>query len=152
MKPVYTSLFALGALAVGAAALFAVGGRSGGDNAARAPSAPERLERGRYLVHNVGMCIDCHSPRDERGQFIEGKHLAGAPLAFAPTVSMPWMPVAPPIAGLPTGYSLADTVHFLMTGERPGGRPAPLPPMPPYRFDREDAESLAAYLHSLGSP
>ena len=30
-----------------------------------------------------------------------------------------------------------------------GGRPAPLPPMPSYRFEREDEESIAHYLESL---
>ena len=25
---------------------------------------PERIERGRYLAHNVSMCLDCHSERD----------------------------------------------------------------------------------------
>ena len=73
----------------------------------------DRIERGRYLVHQVGMCIDCHSPRDEGGEFIESQHLTGAPLAFAPTVSMPWMPAAPRIAGLPVGFTEEQTVDFL---------------------------------------
>lgn len=121
-------------------------------NAARSgPQSPEaaRLERGRYLVYRSGMCIDCHSPRDEKGGFIESKHLTGAPLGFGPTVPMPWMPAAPGIAGLPAGFTQEDTVHFLMTGERPNGRPPPLPPMPSYRFDRADAEAIAAYLASV---
>ncbi len=25
---------------------------------------PERIERGKYLAHNVAVCIDCHSARD----------------------------------------------------------------------------------------
>lgn len=107
------------------------------------------IERGKYLVHSAGLCIDCHSPRDEKGEFIAARHLTGSPLPFAPTVSMPWMPAAPRIAGLPAGFTEKDTVHFLMTGERPNGRPAPLPPMPPYRFNRADAEAIAAYLGSL---
>lgn len=106
----------------------------------------ERVERGRYLVHRVGMCIDCHSPRDERGEFVLAKHLTGAPLGIQPRAPMPWMPVAPRIAGLPAGFSSGETVHFLMTGERPGGRPAP---MPPYRMNREDAEAVTAYLASM---
>ncbi len=61
------------------------------------------------------------------------------------------MPVAPKIAGLPNGFTADDTVHFLMTGERPQGRPAPLPPMPAYRLERADAEAVTAYLRSLGS-
>lgn len=121
------------------------------DSRRNASSLPETAptERGRYLVHRVGMCIDCHSPRDEKGSFIESQHLMGSPLAFAPTVPMPWTPAAPRLAGLPAGFTEADTVHFLMTGERPNGRPPPLPPMPPYRFSRDDAEAIAAYLRSL---
>jgi mono/diheme cytochrome c family protein len=107
------------------------------------------VERGEYLVHRAGLCIDCHSPRDEKGEFIAAKHLTGSPLPFTPTVSMPWMPAAPRIAGLPAGFTEKDTAHFLMTGERPNGRPGALPPMPPYRFNRADAEAIAAYLRSL---
>ncbi len=107
-----------------------------------------RTERGRYLVHQAGMCIDCHSPRDEKGQFLESKHLTGAPVGFKPTVEMPWMPVSPPIAGLPAGFSEEAMIHFLMTGERPNGKPT-LPPMPPYRLNREDAEAITFYLRDL---
>jgi mono/diheme cytochrome c family protein len=118
-------------------------------NSNRQTSQQEQIERGRYIVHGVGLCTDCHSPRDNKGEFLEGKHLTGAPIPFAATVPMPWVPVAPKIAGLPAGFTAEQTVHFLMTGERPNGRPAPLPPMPPYRMDRRDAEAVTAYLESL---
>jgi mono/diheme cytochrome c family protein len=62
---------------------------------------------------------------------------------------MPWASFAPRLAGLPAGYTQEQIVHFLMTGERPDGRPGPLPPMPAYRFEREDAEAIVAYLKSL---
>ncbi len=117
--------------------------------ATQAAAQKARLEHGRYLVHQLGLCIDCHSPRDQKGAFLEDKHLTGSPLPFAPTVPMPFVPVAPKIAGLPAGYTAADMTHFLMTGERPNGRPAVLPPMPPYRLDRRDAEAVTAYLQSL---
>lgn len=106
------------------------------------------VERGRYLVHDVAGCVDCHSPRDEKGQFLADKHLTGAVLGFAPTVPMPWAPAAPSIAGL-EGYTEAQAVKFLMTGERPSGVP-PLPPMPAYRLNAEDAKAVVAYLKSLG--
>lgn len=112
-------------------------------------NAAEQLARGNYLVHRAGMCIDCHSPRNEKGEFIEDKHLTGSPLGFTPVAPMPWAAAAPRIAGLPAGFTSEDTVHFLMTGERPNGRPSPLPPMPSYRFNRADAEAIAAYLKSL---
>lgn len=106
------------------------------------------IRRGQYLVHNVAGCIDCHSPRDEKGQFIADKHLTGSVLPFAPTVPMPWSPAAPAIAGF-EGYTSEQAVKFLMTGERPSGVP-PLPPMPAYRLNKEDAKAVVAYLKSLG--
>jgi len=73
--------------------------------------------------------------------------LLGSELPFKPTVPMPWMAVAPPIAGLPT-LSHDQAMRFLMTGERPG-KPTVTPPMPEYRFDRDDAEAIVAHLKSL---
>ncbi len=107
-------------------------------------------ERGRYLVERVGMCQDCHSPRDEQGQFIADKWLQGSPLPFAPTVPMPWAGASKPIAGLPT-LSPKDAEHFLCTGELPGGRQV-LPPMPPYRFSSQDARDIVAYLRQPTAP
>jgi len=136
-----------GALALGVVATVSVA------NTARPadPAAPttDRIARGHYLVFRTGLCIDCHSPRNEKGEHIAAQHLMGAPIPFAPTVPMPWVPAAPRLAGLPAGYTEEQMVEFLMTGERPDGRGKPLPPMPPFRFDREDATAIAAYLRSL---
>lgn len=104
-------------------------------------------ERGRYLVEHVGLCIDCHNPRDEKGEFVRDRWLCGAAIPFAPTVPMPWAAASPPIAGLPT-LSDAQAVHFLQTGELPGGR-TPRPPMPPYRMNERDARDVVAHLRSL---
>lgn len=145
-----TSLFVVPATAAFAAGVLAIVTFAKSQEAAVNDLAERsRIERGRYIVHQVGMCIDCHSPRGPQGEFIESKHLTGSELGFKPTVPMPWMPVAPRLAGLPAGFTFEDTVHFLMTGERPNGRPGPLPPMPPYRFERPDAEAVSAYLRSL---
>ena len=73
----------------------------------------------------------------------------GAPVLFEPTVPVPWARFAPRLAGIPAGYTEKQFEHFLMTGERPHGMPPTLPPMPPYRLDRDDAQAVAAYLHSL---
>ena len=106
-----------------------------------------REERGRYLVERVGMCQDCHTPRDDRGVFVTAQWLAGAVVGFSPLAEMPWAEMAPPIAGLPT-MSHEQGVRFLMRGERPDGSHA-RPPMPEYRLSREDAEAVVAYLQSL---
>jgi cytochrome c553 len=116
----------------------------------RSSLAAAAIERGRNFTHNVGMCVDCHSPRGENGEFIADKHLTGSLVGFAPTVPMPaWAPAAPRIAGLPAGYTEEQVIHFLMTGERPHQLPPVRPPMPLYRLSREDATAVAAYLHSL---
>lgn len=107
------------------------------------------VQRGEYLVHRTGLCIDCHSPRNERGEFVKEAHLGGAPIGFAPTVPMPaWAPVAPPLAGLPT-MSDQQALTFLTTGVRPDGS-RPRPPMPEYRFNDEDARAIVAYLRAAG--
>ncbi len=113
-----------------------------------APARSAKVARGKYLVEGVGMCGDCHTPRDEKGEMIPGKTLRGAVLAFKPIAPMPvWADKTPNIAGLP-GWTDEQAVKFLMTGiaynELPGR-----PPMPQYRFNEQDAEAIVAYLRSL---
>lgn len=108
---------------------------------------PALLEQGRHLVEDVGLCADCHSPRLPTGEFDRGRWLQGAPLGFKPLFEMPWSPVAPPLAGL-AGYTDEQAIKFLTTGERPSGVPV-LPPMPAYRFTKNEATAVLAYLRSL---
>jgi mono/diheme cytochrome c family protein len=115
--------------------------------AEQAKPGADKLARGQYLVERAGQCQDCHTPRNEKGEFVKAQWLLGSALPFKATVPMPWMPAAPPIAGLPT-MTHEQAVHFLMTGERPG-KPMVTPPMPEYRFSRADAEAIATYLKSL---
>lgn len=118
--------------------------------AAEKSASPALLARGRYLVENIGLCADCHSPRNEKGEFVTAQWLGGAPIGFTPAVPMPvWAPVAPPIAGLPS-MTEAQAVKFLMEGTRPDGT-MPRPPMPAYRLNAEDARAMVAYLKSLGA-
>jgi hypothetical protein len=132
-------------LVLAAAVLGSVTGFSKPQNG---PSAHDPLSRGRYLVERVGMCADCHSARNEKGQFVPDLWLKGAPLGFAPTVPMPvWAPAAPPIAGL-VAMTDEQAVTFFMAGTRPDGSHA-RPPMPEYRFERADAVAIVAYLRSL---
>jgi mono/diheme cytochrome c family protein len=135
-------------------ALLTFAARPANSNAPVRPPSPANdpvlIGRGEYLVNQVGLCVDCHSPRDEKGSFLKGRHLLGSPIAFAPTVPMPaWASAAPPIAGLPAGWTQEATKHFLMTGERPFELPPVRPPMPPYRFSEPDAQAVVAYLYSL---
>lgn len=105
------------------------------------------IAEGRRLVQDVSLCADCHTPRLPTGQFDESRWLQGSVLGFKPLMEMPWMPVAPPIAGLPT-LTDEQAVRFLMTGERPSGAPV-LPPMPLYRLNKTEATAMVAYLRSL---
>jgi mono/diheme cytochrome c family protein len=106
------------------------------------------LERGRYLVENVGMCADCHTPRTEKGEFDRSRWLLGSALPFQPTVPMPWSPAAPAIAGLPT-MTEPEAIDYMQSGRRPNGAMA-LPPMPEFRFNAEDAAAVVAYLKAPG--
>jgi mono/diheme cytochrome c family protein len=140
--------------AIGAVWLaFAASATSSGSPAEAAPpptpaqKSDPVLMRGRYLVENVGLCADCHTPRTEKGQFDRSRWMFGAALPFQPTVPMSWAPAAPPLAGLPS-MNEAQAMTFLQTGKRPDGSIA-RPPMPEYRFDAADAQAVVIYLKSL---
>ena len=113
--------------------------------AAAKPAA--NLARGKYLVNNVGMCGECHTPMDKKGNLIKAQHLQGAPLTFQPIAPIPsWIPVAPGIAGL--NWTDEQAIEFFTTGKRPNGTMA-APPMPQFRFSKSDAAAVTAYLKSL---
>jgi cytochrome c553 len=113
-----------------------------------ATASAQSLARGKYIVEQTSMCNDCHTPRDDKGALILSKQLQGAPLGVQPIHPMPWADTAPPIAGLPGHYTPAQMVEFLQTGKRPDGS-SPRPPMPPYRFSKQDAVAVTAYLRTL---
>jgi mono/diheme cytochrome c family protein len=108
------------------------------------------VAHGRYLVHEVAMCIYCHTPKDDRtGALVEEKLLQGAPLPVkSPYPEQEWAFRAPTIAGLPGGWTAEQLVHFLRTGKNPRGETA-RPPMPPFRMEERDAKAVAAYLAQL---
>lgn len=112
-----------------------------------APTEAELIARGEYLVVSIGGCNDCHTPMTQQGPDMT-RSLQGGDVVFAPTIPMPWAPHAPAIAGGPANYTDEQFAHFLQTGERPSGVPT-LPPMPPYRFNAEDAAAVVAYIKTL---
>jgi cytochrome c553 len=115
---------------------------------APAPLEGEALvARGEYLVNNIGGCNDCHTPMTPQGPDMTHA-LQGATLIFAPTMQIPWAPVAPSIAGLPAGYTEAQFIAFMQTGVKPNGS-RPLPPMPAFRLNEEDARAMAAYIATV---
>ena len=106
------------------------------------------VNRGRYIVEDVAVCSQCHTPRNSTGDLERGQWLEGAPMWLLPARPMgDWPLQAPRIAGSPGG-SDADIIRLLTTGVwRDGQRLRP--PMPQFRMSREDAESVVAYLRSL---
>lgn len=103
--------------------------------------------RGEYLVHSVAMCVQCHSPRDQRGNLIARELLTGGPLPVrGPSWDAEWAYRAPALAGLP-GFT-DEQIVMLLTEGHAGDRPAPRHPMPPFRMNRADAEAIASYLRS----
>ena len=135
MESKFTLLLCLGAVLFGAGNL-------------RAQPAPDaQVQRGKYLAENVAMCADCHTPRDDKGQFDRTQWLQGNVLDFKPDHKMPFAAVAVPIAGLP-GFTDEKAVKFLETGIDLIGKPA-MWPMPQFRFNHDDAVAVVVYLRSL---
>lgn len=120
-----------------------------GESKNRSASSSANVERGKYLVENIGMCGDCHTPHNEKGEPIKERWLKGTELPFKTTVPMPWADKSVNIAGLP-GWEHDAAVKFFMTGIAYNGLPA-RPPMPQYRYSRQDAEAVVAYLKSLAA-
>jgi mono/diheme cytochrome c family protein len=109
---------------------------------------PAQIERGRYLANHVAKCVECHTPRDARGNLKTSELFRGAPI---PLNAPPWIPSnewalrAPQISG---GAVNSIIIPVLTTGRRETGE-VPKRPMPTFGMSREDAEAIAAYLRSL---
>lgn len=106
------------------------------------------VERGRYLVHDVAQCIQCHTPRDAHGNLHADRLLQGAVIPLSsPYDTVPWAFEAPRIAGL-ANYEPEAVVFLLRNGHRANGK-RPRRPMPTFRMTEEDARDVVAYLTSL---
>ena len=105
-------------------------------------------EHGRYIVENVAMCVQCHTPREADGTLIRSRLFDGAPIPVGkPSQMSVWAEYAPRIAGLPQ-YSEAETMRLLTTGIGRGGTPL-RSPMPTFKMSQQDASDVVAYLKSL---
>jgi len=107
-----------------------------------------QIERGRYLVEDVAMCAECHTPRDSRGELEKQSWLQGAPIWIMPVKRIPeWADNAPALAGLP-GMTVEEVERVLEQGTGPEGEVL-RPPMHIYHMKPEDARAIIAYLNSL---
>lgn len=80
---------------------------------------------------------------------LDGLRATGAPVPWLPAKAESDWPInAPRIGGTPLPASDADVIKLLTTGVWTTGSPL-RPPMAQFRMNREDADSVIAYLKSL---
>ena len=115
-----------------------------------------RVERGKYIVHNVAQCVDCHSTRDWSkfsGPIVPGSEGKGGE-AFDRKIGFPGAYYAPNITPYSLkGWSDGELFRAITAGVSKDGR-ALFPVMPYLSFgkmDREDIYSIIAYIRSLPS-
>jgi mono/diheme cytochrome c family protein len=114
-----------------------------------ASESGDSVTRGKYIVDHVAMCVECHTPRNDKGEIVSAEYLKGAPVPVnrPPYPNMKWAIKAPGIVGL-TGYTKQQGIRLLTEGITSDGR-IPNPPMPQFRLTRSDAEAVVDYLKSL---
>ncbi len=137
----------LGVLSACLLSLIALGQDSKVDQGDAAQSQSQ-IAHGKYLVHHVAQCIQCHTPRDAQGDLIESRLLTGAEIPIVgPKFGPPWAAESVNIAGL-GNYPESFVRHLLMHGTRPDGTKAKSP-MPSFHLSAADAGAVVAYLKSL---
>jgi mono/diheme cytochrome c family protein len=110
------------------------------------------VERGRYLVDGVGVCVNCHTPRAKGGPLDMSKYMAGGTQVFrSAAYEVRGSNLTPdPETGLGK-WSEADIKRALTEGRRPNG--TQLAPNMRYNLYRimtaRDLDSVVAYLRSL---
>ncbi len=113
-----------------------------------AAAAQSPVERGKYLVEDVAMCQECHTPRDSKGELDHSRWLEGAPIWIMPVhATSNWAMRAPGLAGF-QGFTDEQGEMVLEKGLDPNGLPIQ-PPMHIYHMNHADAQAIIAYLRSL---
>ena len=134
--------------AVGAYALLPSRSTEAQKPAAPAEAPQGAVERGRYIVEDVAMCEECHTPRDANGNLDESRKLQGAQIWIQPVrPTTNWANRAPALAGF-VGFTDAQGEDILERGIGPSGLPIQ-PPMHIYHMTHGDADAVIAYLRSL---
>jgi mono/diheme cytochrome c family protein len=113
------------------------------------PNFSNTMERGRYLVRTIGGCHDCHTPRDQQGQFLPGLEYAGGALFPSPAGTA----AASNITQDPSGIPYYDEALFLEVMRTGRVRARKLNPGMPWRFYEkqtdEDLKAMFAYVKTL---
>jgi mono/diheme cytochrome c family protein len=116
-------------------------------NKTATPSAAN-IARGKYIVEDLAVCSQCHTPRDSNGVLDRAHWLEGGALWLNPARPVEnWPLQAPRIAGNPPGTD-AEMLKLLTTGIWRDGKYL-RSPMPQFRMTESDAEAVVAYLKSL---
>ncbi|MGA9508677.1 MAG: cytochrome c [Candidatus Sulfotelmatobacter sp.] len=106
--------------------------------------------RGQYIVEDLSRCGQCHTPRLGDGSPDRSRWLQGAPVWLKSAEPVEdWPLQAPRIAGALPGTD-AEMFTLLTTGIWRTGTYL-RPPMPQFRMNQQDAESVIAYLKSVKS-
>jgi mono/diheme cytochrome c family protein len=114
-------------------------------------SAQNLIERGKYLVEGVAGCGNCHSPRDEEGNFIEGKEFSGAYVITDPAFKAYAKNITPDKeTGIGT-WTPQQIARAIREGKRPDG--TLLGPPMSFEFYRDisdsDIDAIVAYIRTV---
>jgi mono/diheme cytochrome c family protein len=146
----HMSLWRVKYLGVGMMAFFlsTLGAAQNSQKSAAHPANENAVKRGEYIVNDVAVCSQCHTPRDNKGGADPNHWLVGAAVWFKPVQAVSnWPLQAPRLAGSPPA-SDDDMIKLLTTGIWTSGEEL-RPPMPQFRMSRDDAAAVVAYLKSL---
>lgn len=113
------------------------------------PAVADRLAYGEYLA-NIGHCMDCHTPRNAKGELLMGKLGGGGQALKGPWGVSISRNLTPDAAGL-KDWTDEQIAHAIQTGvDRNGVHYKPPMAFGWYKnISSEDIKSLIAYLRSL---
>jgi mono/diheme cytochrome c family protein len=114
------------------------------------PNKATEIAHGKYIVENVAMCTNCHTPHLANGSPDSSRNLMGSKLSITPPTTGRWATEAPRIAGL-RRWEDDEIVILLTTGKLETGLPMRRP-MPQFHMTEQDARAVVAYLRSLSPP
>lgn len=118
-------------------------------------STPERVARGKYMFEHVAICVDCHSERDFKklaGPIVDGTDGKGGEAFTRDLMDLPGDFYARNITPAGIGdWTDGEVLRAITAGvNKRGDALFPLMPYLNYgRMDREDAESIVAYMRTL---
>lgn len=100
---------------------------------------PAAIARGRYLAHQVSMCVECH-----------GEDLGGKMAIDSPAIGrIAGSNLTAGRGGLGATYTDEDFVRAMLHGVRKDGRSAVFMPSQDYHFKASDVAALIAYIRSV---